>query len=46
MTDVPLKLAVPILIDGTDTSVRLQLQVSNATAATGLTAQFGYQIQA
>jgi hypothetical protein len=40
------ELAIPIPIDGTDVPVRLRLRVSNATSATGLTAQFGYQIQA
>ncbi|MFI5711428.1 hypothetical protein [Kribbella sp. NPDC051620] len=39
------KLAAPIPIDGTSAPVRLQLRVSNATAASGLTLQFGYQIQ-
>jgi hypothetical protein len=38
------KLASPLPFDGTDTPVRLQLRVSNATAATGLTVQFGYQV--
>ncbi|WP_166680055.1 hypothetical protein [Kribbella pratensis] len=40
------KLATPIAIDGTNAPVRIQLRVSNATSATGLTAQFGYEIQA
>ncbi|TDW88635.1 hypothetical protein EV647_5642 [Kribbella sp. VKM Ac-2566] len=40
------KLATPIPIDGTNAPVRIQLRVSNATSATGLTAQFGYEIQA
>ncbi|TCC15933.1 hypothetical protein [Kribbella speibonae] len=40
------KLAVPILIDGTDAPVRLQLRISNTATAAGLTAQFGYQVQA
>jgi hypothetical protein len=40
------KLAAPITIDGTTAPVRLQLRVSNATTAAGLTVQLGYQTQA
>lgn len=39
------KLAVPIPIDGTEAPVRLQVRVSSATGAAGLTVQFGYQVQ-
>ncbi|TCC37238.1 hypothetical protein [Kribbella sindirgiensis] len=40
------KLATPIPIDGTAAPVRLQVRVTNSTAASGLAVQFGYQVQA
>jgi hypothetical protein len=40
------KLAVPITIDGTTAPVRMQLRITETAAASGLTVQFGYQIQA
>ena len=40
------KLATPIPIDGTTAPVRLQVRVTNSTSASGLTVQFGYQVQA
>ncbi|MEU0095712.1 hypothetical protein [Kribbella sp. NPDC006257] len=40
------KLAAPISVDGTAAPVRLQVRVSEAAAAAGLSVQFGYQIQA
>jgi hypothetical protein len=40
------KLTTPILIDGTAAPVRPRLRVSEATSASGLMVQFGYQIQA